>query len=67
VLSGTLRMSTSNGFPSTANMMHESLVIINSESYWLPSSSTLYLLPRNIMVPKKKASKSNIKAGTPKQ
>jgi hypothetical protein len=67
VLSETLRMSTSNRFPSTANMMHGSLFIINSESYWLPSSSTLYLLPRYIMVPKKKATDSNINAGTPKQ
>jgi hypothetical protein len=67
VLSETLRMSTSNQFPSIANMMHGSLFIINSESYWLPSSSTLYLLPHYNMVPKTKASDSNINTGTPTQ
>jgi len=67
VSSEILRMSTSNPFSSTANMMPGSLVIINSESYWLPSSATLYLLPHYIMVPKKKAGDSNIKAATQKQ
>jgi hypothetical protein len=33
VLSENLRMSTSNRFPSTANMIHGILFIINSESY----------------------------------
>ena len=66
MVSETVRMSMSNRFLSTANKMHGLLSIINSESYKLPSSSTLYLLPHYIMVPKIKAIDSNINAGTPK-
>jgi hypothetical protein len=60
-------MYTSNRFPSTVNMMHGLFFIINSESYYLLSSSTVYVSPCYMKELRKKAFDSNKNAGTPKK